>query len=573
MRTIRKPLGVAAAATLLAAPAFAILPATAAAKAAPTVLPLFGEANPEVVNYNTNWFTKFVEKKFNLKITWNLAPASDVATKQSLLFASGNYPPVVFSGSLTQSQAEQYGHEGILRPLNKLLKQYAPVVWKVMQTSPSGLKRGWTAPNGEIYAISGDNLNWPYNWPDKLWINTTILNKYKLKIPTTTAQFMSELEVLKKHGITGIEGATEQGTLTGGWHSDPSVYLMNAFIYDDGTDLFDVTKNKQLDYAPVQPQWRQGLEYMHELYAKGLIAQGAFTQSATLEQRADASGNVFAFAYGDPQDGLGDPSNSATVAKWIPLPPLTGPDGVHDAAINLPIPTTLDFAISTKATKAQTIAALKLLNYMWTPVGSNVFFEGPEGLTWKTAPKGTENFYGGQAQFLALPESAKTIEQLGTHDIWTWGDGGTGPVRAGIFRNFAQLQAVAPLDGANGENIAMPTYETIKYKYSGSQPTWVPSGTTWIPAKELQQYSLDSTNITNYVDQYEDEFITGKEPLTTASWNAYVSGLKNLGLPAFVRMSEQGMGAPINTKIYDPNMKVFHVLSALNQAYLSHQKK
>ena len=510
----------------------------------------FSVANPGVVNYNTNWLTKYIEKKFNVRITWDLAPTSDVATKLSLLMSSGNYPAIIWDGTMSQSQVEQYGHEGILVPLNSLLKRYAPVVYKAMLTSPSDLKRGWTAPNGEIYGISSDNYNYPQLWQNKMWVNSSLLKKYRLSMPTTTAQLTHVLEVLKKHGITGIEGASN------GWQSNPVPFLMDAFIYDNGTNLFTVNSKGQLAFAPVQTQWRQGLEYIHSLYANRLITSGAITQSVSLMDRADSAGKVFAFPSGDPQSGL---ANVNGYLGWTTMPALKGPGGIRYATISLPLPTSLQFFITNKATIAQKIAIMKILNWMWTPIGSNIAYSGPEYKMWVPAPKGTKNMVGGQAMFKGLP--AANTEY--TNDIYTWGSGGTGPMRGGNRRNTYYFEA-SPPNSLAGQYTTFLEINTLN-KYAGLQPKEVASGMTWLPSADLQTYSVESTNIYNYVSQWEDEFIVGTKALTNANWRAYLNGLHKLDLSQFTQLSVKAMGKPVNTSPWQNKPKIYTFLKKLEK--------
>ena len=54
--------------------------------------------------------------------------------------------------------------------------------------------------------------------------------------------------------------------------------MMNSFIYDDGGDHLNITDGK-LSFSPIQDQWKQGLEYIHGLFSKGLITTAALTQT------------------------------------------------------------------------------------------------------------------------------------------------------------------------------------------------------------------------------------------------------------------------------------------------------
>jgi putative aldouronate transport system substrate-binding protein len=103
----------------------------------------FGSEPSNVINMQTDWFTNYAEKKFGLKFTFDLVPSGDVATKEPLLMASGDYPDVIWYGSMDQQDAARYGSEGVFVPLNKLIRQYAPNVWRAIQTVPGSSRPRW----------------------------------------------------------------------------------------------------------------------------------------------------------------------------------------------------------------------------------------------------------------------------------------------------------------------------------------------------------------------------------------------------------------------------------------------
>ena len=77
---------------------------------------MFGEMPATVVNLNTNTFTKFAEKLTGLTFVFDTTPASDLAdlqSKQGLVLASGDYPDVIWNGSITNAEALRYGTEDI----------------------------------------------------------------------------------------------------------------------------------------------------------------------------------------------------------------------------------------------------------------------------------------------------------------------------------------------------------------------------------------------------------------------------------------------------------------------------
>ena len=154
-------------------------------------------------------------------------------------------------------------------------------------------------------------------------LNVQKLQQYGLQMPKTTADFEHVLQVFKQHGLTPLTGAAPN---TGGWHTDPTTFLMNSFIYDDGGDAnggnYFYIDNGKIAFSAIQPQWKAGLQYMHRLYSEGLFDQGAFSQANSALEKLAATKSVGVVPWGCPQ--CFDPNYSKDVSVWRSLAPLYG---------------------------------------------------------------------------------------------------------------------------------------------------------------------------------------------------------------------------------------------------------
>lgn len=523
--------------------------------ATPVQVTMFATPSTQIINMNTNWFTKYVEKKFSMNITWIEAPSSDELTKESLLLESGKYPSVFWAGSFTPVQALQYGTEGIFLPLNDLLKKYAPNAWHAINTVP-GFKQGVTAPNGDIYGLPAYNWCWHCDWSAKMWINTKLLAKYHLSMPTTTAQFEHVLEVFKQHGIDPLTGATVGPG--GGWHSNPTTFLMNSFVYDDengsNSDYFFINAQGNLAFAPIQPGWKQGLAYLHTLNAKGLMDTSSLTQNNTQLQAQVNSGNVGVFPYGCKQcviNNYGTPQSH--FLDWAPMAPLKGPSGVQYAAFYGLPPSGATFAITNKSTPAQQIAIMKLINFLFTPVGTQMMDFGPKGKYWTYAKKGQKGLMGTQAIF-----NTDFNEFYNGTSQQNWGWNQLGPMYQSYqWRNG--YVAYSPNTGNGSESMLQLATEQ---DYTSHQPKLVYPGFAWIPPAQVQQYAMYQTNITNYVNQWMDQFIAGTKSLSK-DWNSYVQGLNGLGLQQYMQTTAKYMGKPFNTSSFKQSQADIKYLESL----------
>ena len=75
----------------------------------------------------------------------------------------------------------------------------------------------------------------------------------------------------------------------------------------------------------------------------------------------------------------------------------------------------------------------------------------------------------------------------------------------------------------NNIPFAVTTFPDTKMKYT---------------AKESSEITQKLTDLDSYVDQMRAKFITGVEPITDASWDAYVNQVKNMGLEDILKIKQ-----------------------------------
>ena len=348
-------------------------PVAAASSSIPAVT-MFGQMPESVANLNTNSFTKFAEKLTGLKFTFDTTPVGDtqdLTTKQGLLLSSGQFPDVIWGGSISNADALKYGSQGVFVPLQDLIKKYAPNLWHNIQTIP-GYKQFVTAPNGNIYALPVYNYCPHCSWTYEDYININYLNKFGLSMPRTTAQFANVLNVFKEHGITPLSGAIDT------YDSDPVQFLMNSFIPFDGdlgttTDenYVDVTNSGSVVFVPTEPEWKAGLEYIYSLYKNGDFSAEALTQQPSALTAQISQNSLGVFPSGADEVNIQSyGASSSNYLDWLAMPPLKGPTGADYTAFSgTGIGPGFTMAITSNATTAQEIGIMKLLNYMNTPQG------------------------------------------------------------------------------------------------------------------------------------------------------------------------------------------------------------
>ncbi|MFI3254121.1 MAG: extracellular solute-binding protein [Eubacteriales bacterium] len=220
-----------------------------------------------------------------INIEWIDWPTSQHAEKMSLAFAGNTVPDALYGDYIvTSAQAVEYGSDGWLLPLNDYITpEYMPNFCEVLEKRPEVLD-SITAPDGNIYALpqilesTGESSN------STMLINTEWLAQVGKEMPTTISEFHDVLLAFKNAGDLNGNGLADEIPFT--------------FQFNDGNtgqwDLMGWTglvannqhqrmtrKDGEVVFMPMVDEYKEWLEYMHLLYADGLIDPEAFTMTGS----------------------------------------------------------------------------------------------------------------------------------------------------------------------------------------------------------------------------------------------------------------------------------------------------
>lgn len=495
------------------------------------------------IDIPTNKFTAFVQDKFGIKFNWQINPSDGAKEKRQISLASGDYPDAylltAYIDEFSQGDVLKYGQQGVLVPLNDLIDKYAPNIKEAMEKHPE-MKTLNTAPDGNIYGLGAYAECFHCSYPNKMWINTEWLKKLNLKEPKTTEEFKQMLEAFKTKDPNG-NGKADEVPLSGSTE-DFGVriipYLMNSFVYDDDRNYLNMTDGK-VESAAIKPEWKEGLTYIKSLYDAGLIDPGAFTQNAEAFKKIGENADAEILGAGagmHPAIFINiDPGNTRS-AHYNPLAPLTGPKGIsyttHDAGGVSP---GAKFVITNKASEEAKVALIKMVDYMFTPEGQTNAASGMKGIDWTDPAEGD----------VALGKDVKpVIKQIPMAE-------GEAPRNAGWsgMGHFYMPKEYRDTFVQATDIYASNGYERRLYNasllYQGHEPKELfPIWSIWIDPSEIDEASMLQTNLRNYIEQNELQFITGNKDLNK-DWDAYVQGLKDLKLDRYLEILQKAYDASV----------------------------
>ncbi|OXS55379.1 ABC transporter substrate-binding protein [Cohnella sp. CIP 111063] len=502
----------------------------------PLTLKMFAPQYASIENMDTNTYTKYVEEKTNINIEWDLVPDNALNDRKQLMLASGDYPEVILHGNLTKDEQMKYGKQGVFLPLNDLIEQYAPNIKKAIEDLPY-LKGSITAPDGNIYALPQINECYHCNYAMKLWINKAWLDQLGLQMPTTTDEFYEVLKAFKERDPNN-NGKKDEIPLTGSdemWAGNIAAFLMNAFITDDYVDKdsgnFLFVRDGKVDLAANKEEWKQGLQYLNKLYEEGLIDPAAFTQNADAIQQLgnrEPDNIMGAITTALISYAVSPDDKHPRHKDYVTLPPLKGPNGLQQS-LNFAGVSRSQFALTNKATKEQQIAAIRLVDFLFTEEAIVLQEHGPEGNSWRKATDGELGMDGKPAKYAFIPKAAeKTTHNDGWEQI--------GP----SLRTYQYRDSwMAPQDPlAEGAYEVRLKRESQKYEAYASDELYPSS--VFIALEDTEIAAQLRTTIRDYIKSNMAQFITGSKDIDK-DWDSYAKGFDGLQIERYIQIYQNAI--------------------------------
>jgi putative aldouronate transport system substrate-binding protein len=495
----------------------------------------------EDTKLDTNSITTMLSDKYKIKFqfqttTMDGGPAKE---KRQISLASGDYPDlfmlIPWVDAFTKTDVQKLGQQGVAVPLEGLIKQYAPNIQKALDSNPV-LKAMSTTPDGHIYAMPQWSDCYHCTYPDKLWINSAWLKKLNLQMPKTTEDLRTVLQAFKTQDPNGNGKADEIPMTTDTGDSSLINYLMGAFAYapyganNGNTELLEL--NGSTVATPVdKPEWRAGLKYINSLYKQGLIDPASFTQNA--EALQTVGNNPAAVEVGSspvlwPGIFVQLGSKDGRDKQYDAVPPLTGPDGKSYTAYNNPTSTGYTFMLTNKSSKEARIAAIKMLDYIYTDEGQTIVNSGPEGVGW------VKPGAGDIALDTKVTPTWKPLPSANVPKNVAWSSLGQYYVTLAL-RN---AEAV-PEDIYSEAGLERRLFQaTQQYEPHVDKTQVFPEAEVWVDQSSVSELATLTTNLDSYVNQGELAFITGQKNIDT-DWDSWVKGLDGVGMKRYLQINQQ----------------------------------
>lgn len=448
-----------------------------------------------------------LKEQTNVDVELRLFPYETATERLNLDLNSGDYADVIGGWTLTDSMILTYGvNQGVFIPLEDYFEKYCPRITEILNLP--GVREEITAPDGHIYSI-------PYVTGDTTvgytpYINSEWLKNVNMEMPTTTEEFEAVLQAFKDQDANGNGDPTDEIPFS----ADPNNKHIEAMAGWFGLPMNKVGMailNDEVVYGGISKTYREFLSWFNSLYEKGLIDVELFTQdTSTWEGKGNQDLYGVSIAYGS-NEYSGIPQ-AEEKSKYDVLPVLnTDKGGVWLRDTNGFSVFRTQAVITDNAKNPEVICrwfdnAFELEN----GIGCN---RGPVG---KSVIKEEDGYH-------SVDNSTWSEEE---QEKYAWGN---------LWPQ--SLPKYLPADSEFIED--RPLYDEKKAVEEAYEPYLtkevIPS--YWVDLDSVDQFSDISTAITDYFTQQQAMFVTGELDIDDdAAWQAYVDGIKALGLEEWVSM-------------------------------------
>lgn len=489
--------------------------------------------NSLIEDFNTNGYTKWLEKKTNVNVKWTVTDEKNYLEQLNLALASGDLPDVIMNMGVSPETQMVYGEQGIFVSFTDLIEKYGENTKKIFKEMPE-VKEASTAPGNKIYSLPYVNECYHCSMNFKMYVYQPWLKKLGLKEPETLDEYYQMLKAFKEKDPNG-NGKADEMALVGSTDSrsliDP--FIMNSFIYDDGMKRM-IVDNGKIDVVYNKPEWKEGLLYLNKLHKEGLIETQSFTQDkASLAKIAENPDIAIAGAI-----PAHSPSTMTIVegksGRWLdyqPIAPLKGPKGIKRSFWNPYEKIRSGNFIMTSANKYPE-ATMRWADAMYDFEANLYSNFGVEGSSWEWAKQGDLGRDGQPAKYRLLIPFGR-VQNEG------WAQYG---VNYRTDKDWYAGQAV--LKQPDKEKMY---YEITKKNYEPYKPdikTIVPP--LFFPPTDSQELAELDKTINDYVKTTIARFVTSDLDIEKG-WNEYVSTLDKMNLKRYIEIYQKAYDAQ-NTK-------------------------
>ena len=477
---------------------------------------------------NKRTIFKRLEEETNVHVDWTAISSDQWGDKISLNMANANtLTDFVFTAGFGDNDLIRYADQGVIVPVEEYINNYMPNLKAVFDKYPE-YRTMCEDADGHIWALPWiEQLGSEKTAIQTVGNNMTFINQkwldfLGLETPTTVDEFEQVLLAFQEHAPElqkefGIDGDIIPMSCIVN-DQDPNL-LINGF--GDGIGDVDmgqhiaVTDDKKVICTATTDGFRKGVEWLHKLYAEGLIDPECFTQDwSTYVAKGKSHRYGVCFTW--------DVANIDNIQDYVPLKALKA-DTVNVTPQNGSFTSGFDRGrcVVTSVCKNPAFVCA-WLDKMYDP------FQSPQN-NWGT--------YGEDDDFdiFELSENEDGEKMLKHAPL-----GDASPVEVREAECVGGPLAV--LDEYYGKYVTCPDdaqyrLDWIKDYYTDDVHCKYVYPRVFMSSEDTEKLSAIQTDLVSYLNSSKAEFI--RDGITDDSWNAYINQVDSYGLDQYLEIYQK----------------------------------
>lgn len=493
------------------------------------------------IDWTNNGFVNTVAEESGIQMEITAVSGADSVTQRNLRLASGDFPDVFmldWTSIMTFTDIMQYGvQEQILAPIDQYIEPYSENMGRILEEHPD-FADAITATDGHIYGFPRFSECYHCLAYPKFYIRQDWLDALNLEMPTTTDELKEVLTAFVTRDPNGNGQADEIGLLGG---TDFNLMLEygiigNSFVTVKPDFWLYTPDGENIDISVTTDAYRDGLIYLNDLYANGLIDPTSFTNDSDQFAQTVRLEPYIVGMYCCDHIGMGYDNASVDEAKnYQIVPVLEGPDGVRQQSQNSGEGQIQGFhAVMTVACENPEAVFRMIDHYFYDDYWNMYRFHGPEGTGWDYAEEGAKNVFGGPATYVINQLSSDESDALVTANGFAPGP----QADLAEFRaaSLPYVEGDALYQPENYEQrIALDTMDLLNYI-----PDWNLQYSVFIDPENANEYADIQTNLNSYIRSATVQFIMGdRDPNNDADWETYLSELDGYQIDRYLELYKE----------------------------------
>lgn len=363
--------------------------------------------NDYVKNYNTNYYTQWLEDKSGYNIEFEyLMDGYEKEYLNTMLLSENSEIDAVFINEedkiITQNEIKTLGRQGLIMDISNYITKESNYDRISNQYNMNVVGKQNELDDALYFFPYMDTARKSENF-QIMWMNEGWLKNLGLQIPRTTDELIRVLEAFKQNdpNRNGKQDELPMISCEENYYLQSYNFILNAFIYNDplnGRVYLD--ESGKLVYAFQEDDFREGLEYCNALYNNKLLSDSCFyySEKQLRELVNDPKDLVGCFTSKSISDVIY--SNCPDIlANYIQVPPLVGPSGQQNA-VKVDLEPKIGGYIPTNSTHKK--EAFEIMDLMLSSEASLIAEFGEEGVDWIYSESGDLSTYGTKATITTI---------------------------------------------------------------------------------------------------------------------------------------------------------------------------